>query len=171
LVVFPFLLGLVAVLAGPGWAQTGPTPAPRAGAGAAVPATPADPKAERKIPGLEWARKDGRWLGLTREGDHLTIRFYDEKKKPEKADLASASAHWKAPLDTIETHAVLNPSKDSMSLMAPQLLKLPLTYPIRLTLFLANGAEGESFMIVAKPAMDPLLPKSAAAAVPAAAPQ
>ena len=96
---FPFLLPFLVALAGPIQAQPMPAPAPKAAPGPAAPSGPADPKEERKIPGLAWARKDGRWLGLTREAGHLVVRFYDEKKKPEKADLSSASAHWKAPLD------------------------------------------------------------------------
>ena len=158
----PFLLSLLAAADGALQAQSRP---PRAAASAPVPTVPppADiPKEERKIPGIAWARKDGRWLGLTREADHLVIRFYDEKKKPEQADLKSVSAHWKAPMDSIETHAVLSPSSDGLSLVAPQLLKLPLTYRIYLTLFLANGKEGETFSIVAQPTMIPASPKPAA---------
>ena len=109
----------------------------------AMPAAPAPPP---KIEGIAFARADGRWLGLAVEGGHLVMRFYDKTKKPEKPDVARASARWNAVGKITETRGVLNPAADGKTLTAPQVVTPPLTFKVYLTLLAEDGAVVESFV-------------------------
>ena len=122
-------------------AQT-PPPTPR-------PAAPKKEKAEPppKIEGITIARADGRFMGLTVSGVQFDLRFYDDKKKPEKPDVARAAVRWNPANVKADLRAVLNPAGDGMSLVSPGLVRPPLTFRAFFTLFGRDGQVVETFSV------------------------
>lgn len=117
-------------------AQTAPKPA--------KPATPAEEPA--KVDGLELARKNGGFLGLTVEGPRLVLKFYDAEKKPVDMDAIRASARWDPVNKTSDVRTVLNPSPDGKTLVSPLVVQPPLTFKVYLTLIATDGTAIESLV-------------------------
>ena len=113
------------------------------------PTAPKKEKAEPppKIDGIKIPRADGRFLGLTVEGVQFHLRFYDEKKKPEKPDAARAAARWNPVNVKAEQRVILNPVGDGMSLVSPGLVRPPLTFRAFFTLFTEDGQVMDTFSV------------------------
>ncbi|MFA6289429.1 MAG: hypothetical protein WC661_18770 [Opitutaceae bacterium] len=119
---------------------------------AQTPPKPAAPKKEKaepppKIDGITIARKNGHFLGLTVDGVQFNLRFYDDKKKPEKPDATTAAARWNPVNVKAALRAILNPSPDGMTLVSPGWVRPPLTFHAYFTLFTADGKVIEEFSI------------------------
>jgi hypothetical protein len=109
---------------------------------------PASPPSEEpaKIDGLEIARSNGTYLGVTVDGVRLVIKFYDKDKKPAKADVARASARWNPVNKKGEERSVLNSSDGGLSLASTPTVKPPLVFMVYVTLLDAEGNAVESFV-------------------------
>ena len=154
---------LVAAVAG---AQTTkpPAPSPQGAAPAkaekAVPAK-AGQKAEQKKPakpedemgtieGQTIARANGKFLGLALRDGKFVLAFYDEKKKPEKADVTRATARWNDPQSPGYKRAVLNIEADGQKLAATTFVRPPYNFKVWMTLLQGEGDEAkavESFVV------------------------
>lgn len=115
---------------------------------AQTPAKPAKPapapaEAPAKIDGLEIARKNGGFLGLTVEGPRLVLKFYDADKKPVAPDVARAAARWNPVNKTGDVRSVLNPA-EGQSLASAAVVQPPLVFKVYLTLLDADGNAVES---------------------------
>ncbi len=163
---------LLLVGAYPATAQTGagatpsPTPPPATAPAttpavkpAVKPAKPAEKKVEKEkegvIEGIAVARPDGRWLGITTTGNQFKVTFYNQKKKPEAADVVRGTARWNHPRQLKDENTVLNPS-GANALATPPLLKPPYVYTVRFVLIGADDKIKESYAVQLKPgANDP----------------
>jgi hypothetical protein len=112
----------------------------------AKPATPAPVEEPAKIEGLELARKNGGFVGLTVEGPRLVLKFYDADKKPADLDVARAAARWDPVTKTGDVRSVLNPSSDGKSLVSTPVVQPPLVFKVYLTLLSADGTAVESLV-------------------------
>ena len=119
-------------------AQTAPKPA--------KPATPAPAEEPATIEGVELARKNGGFLGLTVEGPRMVLKFYDTEKKPVDMDVARAAARWDPVTKSGDVRSVLNPGADGKSLVSTPVVQPPLVFKVYLTLLDANGVAVESFV-------------------------
>jgi hypothetical protein len=123
-------------------AQTFPRPA--------KPAQPAPKPAPDEEPatieGIEIARKNGGYLGVTVKGPRLVLKFYDSEKKPAPLDVARAAARWNPVNKTGDERSVLNPAGDG-SLVSTPVVKPPLVFKVYLTLLDADGKEVESTVV------------------------
>lgn len=128
-------IGMVVPLA----AQTAPKPK------TIKPAAPDEEVA--KIEGIEIARNNGTFLGVTVEGPRLVIKFYDKDKKPAAVDVARASARWNPVNKTGEERSVLNPDGGGLSLVSTPTVKPPLVFMVYVTLLDAAGKSVESFVV------------------------
>jgi len=133
---------------------------------AQTPPKPAAPKKEKaepppKIDGITVPRANGHFLGLTVNGVQFNLRFYDEKKKPEKPDAATAAARWNPVNVKAELRAILTPSPDGMILVSPGWVKPPLTFFVYFTLFTADGQVIETFHFDMNELMKPPAPAAA----------
>ncbi len=137
----------------------GQTPPP-----ATKPAAPKKEKAEPppKIEGITVPRANGHFLGLTVDGVQFKLRFYNEKKKPEKADAATAAARWNPVNIKAELRAILTPTPDGMMLVSPGWVKPPLTFQVYFTLFTADGQVIETFHFDLNELMKPPVPAAPA---------
>ena len=119
---------------------------------AQTPPKPAAPKKDSaepppKIEGITIPRKNGHFLGLTVAGVQFNLRFFDEKKKEEKPDVARATARWNPVNVKAELRAVLNPSDDGKMLVSPGLVRPPLTFRAFFTLLTEDGQVVETFSV------------------------
>lgn len=131
-------IGMVVPMA----AQTLPKPA--------TPAKPATVQTEEEIPtieGLEVARKDGGFIGVTLDGVRMIVKFYDADKKPIEANVVRGAARWTQTGKTGEIRSVLNPEGDKMSLASTPVVKPPYVYNVYLTLVGLDGAADETFVV------------------------
>jgi len=98
--------------------------------------------------GLPIARQNGHWLGLAIEEGNFKLRFYDQHKKPEKPDVARATARWSpVGIKSADLHTVLNPEGDGMVLRGPQFVAPPLTFKVFLTLLSTDDKVVETFVV------------------------
>jgi hypothetical protein len=144
------LLGLAAALP----AQYAPMKPAYPAPPPAAPAAPAakdgkdgkkDDATPPKIEGLALARSDGRWLGLEVDSSqHFVLHFYNKDKKPEKPDVARASARWQPIGKAGELRTVLNPSGNALA--APLFVSPPLKFTVYLTLLTADDKVVESLV-------------------------
>lgn len=122
-------------------AKKSPSPAPDA-------KKSAKPEEEPKIPGITLARAKGGFLGILVENGKFKLSFYDEKKKPAKADVTRATARWPVQYKTGDERAVLNPDGDGTALTSPKFVRPPYAFKLYLFLF-AEGSENavENYVI------------------------
>lgn len=130
-------IGMVVPLA----AQTSPKPT--------KPATPPSdsPAEEPKIEGIEIARKDGSYLGLTVSGPRFVLKFYDEEKKPAEVNVARAVARWNPVNKTGDERTVLNPDGDGKSLVSMPNVKPPFAFRVTIVLLDQKGDGVETFVV------------------------
>ncbi len=133
---------------------------------AQTPPKPTAPKKEKpepppKIDGITVPRANGHFLGLTVDGVQFNLRFYNEKKKPEKPDAATAAARWNPVNVKAELRAILTPSPDGMMLVSPGWVKPPLTFQVYFTLFTADGTVIETFHLDMNELMEAPAPAAA----------
>jgi len=134
-------IGMIVPLA----AQTAPKPAKPA-----VP--PADESTETpKIEGIEIARKDGTFLGLTVSGPRFVLAFYDAKKKPVTADVARAVARWNPVNKTGDERSVLNPGDEGKTLVSLPNVRPPFAFKVTIILVDEKGDSVESFIVDTRP--------------------
>ena len=128
---------------------TAQTPAPATKPPATKPAAPKKEKEEPppKIDGITIPRANGHFLGLTVDGVQFVMRFYDEKKKPEKADVATASARWNPVNIKATQRVILTPSAGGAALVSPGQVRPPLTFQVYFTLFTTDGQVIETFNV------------------------
>lgn len=149
---------LLSIVVTTGVMQAQTTPAPKPPASKPNPAKPAPGKADPKskeeemgvIEGTTIPRPNGHYLGLTLEGGKYKLTFYDKKKKPEKVDVARASARWPNLHGPGDNRAILNPAGDGTFLMAPQFVRGPYAFKLFITLLRGEGDEAtgvESYTI------------------------
>jgi hypothetical protein len=127
----------------PGFAQYGPPGKNRAKGADEAPADPAAPAKdddkEGKIVGVEIARANGGFLGLSISGGGFKLAFYDAKKKPVAIDVASGVARWQPAYKKGGELAPLSPSSDGKALASSKFVQAPHTFKVYLTLFNAAG--------------------------------
>lgn len=109
------------------------------------PAAPAEEPA--KVQGLEVARANGAYLGVSVEGVRLVVRFYDKDKKPAAPDAARGAARWNPVNKAGEVRSPLNPGTDGFSLASNPVVKPPLVFKVYLTLLDAGDKEIESLVV------------------------
>jgi hypothetical protein len=119
-----------------------PAPKPAKPAKPAPAPAPAEQAAE--IEGIEVARKNGGFLGVTVEGVRLVVKFYDGEKKPVAPDAARASARWDPVTKNGEVRSVLNPASDGQSLVSTPVVQPPLVFKVYITLLTNEGTAMES---------------------------
>jgi hypothetical protein len=107
---------------------------------------PAPAKEEFKIEGLEIARANGKFLGLTVEGTRLVVKFYDKEKKPAAVDVARAAARWNPVNKKGEERSILNPNDAKTALVSTPDVKPPLVFKVYLTLLDGQGNAVESII-------------------------
>jgi len=132
-------IGIVA----PVFAQYGPP--------AKAPAKPAAPTKEEdkegKIVGVEIARANGSFLGLSIDGGGFKLAFYDAKKKPVAIDVASGMARWQPSYKKGNELAPLSPSGDGKALASSKVVQPPHTFKVFVTLFNAAGDAVENYTV------------------------
>jgi hypothetical protein len=134
------LLLSIVIATGVMQAQTAPAPKPPASKPAPGKAAPEAKKEEMGvIEGMTLTRPNGHYLGLKLEGGKYKLTFYDKKKKPEKVDVARATARWPNMHGPGDNRAILNPAGDGTFLMAPQFVRAPYAYKLFLTLLRGEG--------------------------------
>jgi hypothetical protein len=135
----------------PGFAQYGApakTRAKDATDASANPAAPAkDDDKEGKIIGVEIARANGGFLGLSIAGGGFKLAFYNAKKKPVAIDVASGVARWQPQQKKGNELAPLSPSDDGKALASSKVVQSPHTFKVYLTLFNAAGDAVENYTI------------------------
>jgi hypothetical protein len=138
-------------MAVPGFAQYGPPAKAKARGAGEAPANPAAPakedEKEGKIVGLEIARANGGFLGLSIEGGGFKLAFYDAKKKPVAIDVASGVARWQPATQKGSEVAPLSPSGDGKALASSKFVQPPRNFRVFLTLFNAAGDAVESYPV------------------------
>lgn len=97
-----------------------------------------------KIEGMEIARPNGHFLGLTVDGGQWKLTFYNEKKKPEKVDVTRATARWVIPMKADNERTVLNPGSDGHSLVGSRFVRPPYHFKLFLTLLKGEGDAAEA---------------------------
>ena len=125
-------------------AQTTPkAPAPTP----AKPPVPAPAEEKPTIDGIEVARKNGGFLGLTVNGAQMVVKFYDAEKKPVNIDVARAAARWDPVNKTTDVRTVLNPDGEGKALVSPSIVQPPLVFKVYLTLIGTDGNAVESVVV------------------------
>jgi hypothetical protein len=101
---------------------------------------PAKPEDEMgTIEGQTIARANGKFLGLTLRDGKFVLSFYDEKKKPEKADVTRATARWNDPQSPGYKRAVMNIEPSGLKLAATTFVRPPYAFKLWLTLLKGEG--------------------------------
>jgi hypothetical protein len=135
----------------PGFAQYGSAAKTKAKGADEAPANPAAPAKdddqESKIVGVEIARANGNFLGLSIAGGGFKLAFYDAKKKPVAIDVASGVARWQPSYKKGNELAPLSPSGDGKSLASSKVVQPPRIFKVYLTLFNAAGDAVENYTV------------------------
>ncbi len=97
-----------------------------------------------KIEGMEIARANGHFLGLTVEGGQWKLTFYNTKKKPEPVDVTRGAARWVIPMKADNERTVLNPGPDGHSLVGSRFVRPPYHFKIFITLIRGEGDAAEA---------------------------
>jgi hypothetical protein len=123
---------------------------------AQTPAKPAVPPADEaaetpKIEGVEIARKDGTFLGLTISGPRLVLAFFDAEKKAVPVNVARALARWNPVNKTGDERSVLNPDETGKTLVSLPNVRPPYAFRVTLVLLDEQGDPVESFIVDARP--------------------
>jgi len=118
---------------------------------AKAPAKPAAPTKqedkEGKIIGVEIARANGGFLGLSIDGGGFKLAFYDAKKKPVAIDVASGVARWQLVSQRGSELAPLSPGGDGKALVSTKFVQPPRTFKVFLSLFNAAGDAVENYTV------------------------
>ncbi|MDP2137072.1 MAG: hypothetical protein Q8J74_04390 [Candidatus Didemnitutus sp.] len=130
------LLGLLATSFGLSEAQT-----VRPGAKGKAP-TKSQQKEEPKIEGLEIARPDGTFLGLTMEAGRFKLAFYDQDKKPMAVNVQRAVGRWPNVHGPGQNRTILNVAGDGTYLLGAQFVRPPLSFRLFLILVTGDSEEG-----------------------------
>ncbi|HYC71633.1 MAG TPA: hypothetical protein VEB66_10530 [Opitutaceae bacterium] len=94
---------------------------------------------EGTIEGHVLNRPNGKFLGLTLQEGKYKLTFYNEKKKPEKADVARALARWPNMHGPGDNRTVLNPAGDGTYLLGTLFVRGPHSFMLFLTLVKGDG--------------------------------
>jgi hypothetical protein len=119
-----------------------PTPTPTATPTPTPTPTPTEEK-EGKILGTAVARGNGGFLGLEIKDECFVMTFYNAKKKPTPADVASAVMWWAVQYQPNNERVLLVPSDDPAKMSSPQVIRPPYTMKLHITL-LSETATGET---------------------------
>jgi hypothetical protein len=145
---------LVAVAFGlvvPGFAQYGSSAKARAKGTDDTSGNPAEPTKdddkEGKIVGVEIARANGNFLGLSIEGGGFKLAFYNAKKKPMAVDVATGVARWQPSSKKGNELAPLSPSGEGKALASSKFVQPPRIFKVYLTLFNAAGDAVENYTV------------------------
>ena len=135
----------------PGFAQYGPPAKMRTKGADETPTNPAAPTKEDdkegKIVGVEIARANGSFLGLSIDGGGFKLAFYDAKKKPVAIDVANGVARWQPQQKKGNELAPLSPSGDGKALASSKVVQPPHTFKVFVTLFNAAGDAVENYTV------------------------
>ena len=96
------------------------------------------------IKGLEIARANGGFLGVSTEGVSLVVTFYDKKKKPAKADAIRVNARW---TDRVKARSAVLLPTDASTFQSPPVLKPPYRYVAFLVLIGADEKAMETYSL------------------------
>lgn len=141
----PFLLlGALAIVC-PARAAAGPADATK------VPLA-AKKEEPARIEGIEVARAGGGFLGVAIVEGTFKISFYDDKKKPVKANVVRALLRWDPKGKIGQERVVLNLSADGKALTSPRTIRPPYVFKLFITLLQeavesAEPVAGESYTI------------------------
>jgi hypothetical protein len=141
---FPAVLLCAVIVVGVMQAQTSPAPKPpqKPVPGKAVPGTKEE-ETMGVIEGMTLNRPNGHFLGLTLQDGKYKLTFYDKKKKPEKVDVARATARWPNIHGPGDHRTVLNPAGDGTYLMGAQFVRGPHNFKLFLTLLREEGDQAK----------------------------
>ena len=112
-----------------------------------APAAPAKEPEEIVLPGIVKERPKGGFMSVQVVDSHLTLSFYDAKKKEIPVDVARAAARWRTNKKISEDHTVLNPGGDGKTLVGIGVVTPPYTFKLFLTLLGEDGAAVESYVV------------------------
>lgn len=96
------------------------------------------------VKGLEIARANGGYLGVTTDGVSLVVSFYDKKKKPVKADAIRVNARW---TDRIKARSAVLLPTDASTFQSPPVLKPPYRYVAFLVLIGSDEKAMETYSL------------------------
>jgi hypothetical protein len=135
----------------PGFAQYGASAKSRAKDAGETPASPAattkEDEKEGKIVGVEIARANGNFLGLSTEDGGFKLAFYNAKKKPVAIDVATGVARWQPSAKKGNELAPLSPSGEGKALASSKFVQPPRIFKVYLTLFNAAGDAVENYTV------------------------
>ncbi len=130
------LLGLLATSFGFIQAQTA-----RPGAKGNAP-TNTKQEEQTKIEGLEIARPDGTFLGLTMDAGRFKLAFYDKDKKPMAVNVQRAVGRWPNVHGPGQNRTVMNVAGDGTFLLGAQFVRPPLSFRLFLILVTGDSEDG-----------------------------
>lgn len=96
------------------------------------------------VKGVEIARANGQFLGVTTEGVSLVVTFYDKKRKPTEADAVRVNARW---TDRIKPRSAVLLPADASTFKSPPVLKPPYRYVAFLVLIGADEKAMETYSL------------------------
>ena len=103
---------------------------------------------EPAVPGQVLTRANGTFLSLTLVEGKFNLRFFDEKRKPIKVDVARAVARWPNVHGPGNNRSVLNPTPDGLALRSAQFVRGPYAFTLILALIQEDGSSTETFSVV-----------------------
>jgi hypothetical protein len=118
----------------------GPTPTPTP---TATPTPTPTKEKEGKIAGTAVPRGDGGFLGIELTDGNFVVTFYNQKKKPVPADVASVVMWWPVQYQTNNERVELTPSDNPAKMSSPKVIRPPYTMKLHLTL-LSDPSSGET---------------------------
>ena len=101
-----------------------------------------------EVEGLEIARPDGGYLGLTVKENHFVLGFYDKDKKPVAVDVERALLRWPVRYQSNDERTVLRVAGDGNSLASPYFVRPPHSFRVYLFLYEAGSDEPAENYIV-----------------------
>ena len=99
---------------------------------------------EPTIPGVNIARPDGSFLGVTIAEGTFKLSFFDSKKKPMHVDVSRALARWSPKNKIGGDLTVLNRGGDATSLGGGKPVRPPYFFKLYLTLLRGDGDDAQA---------------------------
>ena len=93
-----------------------------------------------EVDGVEIARANGTFLGLAVRNNNFVLGFYDEDKKPVRADMVSATLRWSVRYQPNDERAVLRVGGDGTVLTSAFVVRQPHSFRVTILLF-AEGRQ------------------------------
>jgi hypothetical protein len=95
---------------------------------------------ELEVEGVEIARANGTFLGLAVRNNNFVLGFYDEEKKPVRADMVSATLRWPVRYQPNDERTVLRVGGDGTVLTSGFVIRQPHSFRVTILLF-AEGRQ------------------------------